>query len=152
MYHSVTFITNGLWHPTRPLNKTTRKNTWDDWHLIPTSRPVFNPPSVKTDYEDCSIYDGEFDYTESLTEKPTYYYREGSLEFMVENGHRQWFDLYSEIMDFLHGQYGRAILEDDPSYFYEGRFFVKEWRSEPHWSYITIDYKLKPQSLPVAIM
>ena len=22
------------------------KNTWDDWHLVPSSRPVINPPDV----------------------------------------------------------------------------------------------------------
>ena len=32
MYHSITFG---------------NKNTWNDWHLIPTSRPVFGLPSLK---------------------------------------------------------------------------------------------------------
>ena len=35
-----------------------------------------------------------------------------------------------ERMDYLHGQTMRAILEDDPEYFYEGRFTVNAWKSE----------------------
>jgi hypothetical protein len=138
MYHSVTFIIG---------NSEIKKNTWSSWHLIPTSRPVFNPPAVKTEYVDVPNSDGVIDFTESLTNSPTYKYREGSIEFIVENGHQRWSDLYSEIMNVLHGKYGKAILEDDPNYYYEGRFFVNGWKSDTHWSLITIGYKVKPQKI-----
>ena len=36
------------------------------------------------------------------------------------------------------------ILEDDPTYYYEGRFFVEGYRSEKNWSYVEISYKLLP--------
>ena len=129
MYHSVTFG---------------EKNTWDDWFLIPTSRPVFNPPKVKTMYVSIPGSNKIVDLTESLTGEATYEYRQGSMEFLVDNGHGEWYDLYSNIMDYLHGQQMKAILEDDPSYYYEGRFSVNQWKSEPHNSKIVIDYYVAP--------
>lgn len=136
MYHSIIFYKND--------DFTSGLNTYDDWFLIPTSRPVFNPPAVKTKYIDIPGADGVIDLTETLRKCPVYNNREGSLEFIVENGHKNWSDAYSTVMDYIHGQYVKAVLEDDPEYYYEGRFFVNEWKSDKNWSLITLDYNLKP--------
>lgn len=120
------------------------KNTWDDWHLIPKSRPVFNPPSVKTTYVEIPGGDGILDLTEALTGRVLYKNRVGSIEFYVENGFRDWTILYSEIMAHLHGQKMTAVLEDDPGFYYEGRFTVNAWRSDPQRSTIVIDYDVDP--------
>ncbi len=129
MYHSITFE---------------EKNTWDDWHLIPSSRPLFNPPAVKTNYIDIPGGDGILDLTTALAGRPLYKNRTGSIEFYVENGFKDWTVLYSEIMVYLHGQKMRAILEDDPGYYYEGRFNVNAWKSDKDRSIITIDYDVGP--------
>lgn len=129
MYHSITFGD---------------KNTWDDWHLVPTSRPLFKPPPPKVKTLDIPGGDSLVDLSTSLTGYPVYSNREGSVEFMAENGFRPWSDLYSDIMDYLHGRTMRAILEDDPEYFYEGRFAVNEWKSEKDCSKIVIDYSVRP--------
>lgn len=120
------------------------KNTWDDWHLIPKSRPLFNPPSVKTNYIEIPGGDGSLDLTTALAGRPVYKNRTGSWEFYVENGFKDWAVLYSEIMTYLHGKKLKAILEDDPDYYYEGRFAVNAWKSDPNWSIITIDYEVAP--------
>lgn len=120
------------------------KNTWDDWHLIPTSRPLFNPPTVKTTTISVPGGDGVLDLTESLAGRPTYNNRIGSWEFIVDNGHQEWYELYSEIMTYLHGKRLTAVLEDEPLYFYEGRFSVNTWKSDKNWSKITIDYDVGP--------
>lgn len=136
MYHSITFGD---------------KNTWDDWYLIPTSRPVFNPPSVKTNYIDIPGADGIIDLTEALCERPLFNNRKGTFEFIVENGHwSSWTDAYKTIMNYLHGRRMKAVLEDDPSYYYEGRFLVNEWKSAAHWSIISIDYNVAPYKKFVA--
>lgn len=129
MYHSITFGD---------------KNTWDDWRLVPASRPVFNPPAQKTKVIDIPGGDGVIDLSQALTGYPIYQNRTGSIEFIVMNDFRAWQVAYSEIMDYLHGQSMRAVLEDDPEYFYEGRFVVNSWKSEKDWSRITIDYDLNP--------
>lgn len=132
MYHSVTFGD---------------KNTWDDWHLIPSSRPLFNPPKLKTKYIEIPGSNVVIDLTDSITGFPTYQYREGSLEFYVANGYGEWYDRYSEIMNYLHGKKMQAWLEDDPIFMYEGRFTVNSWKSEKVASKITIDYYVAPYKL-----
>lgn len=135
MYHSIIFG---------------EKNTWADWYLIPTSRPVFNPPAPKTKYVDIPGADWHLDMSTVLTGDITYNPRTGSLEFMVDNGqlsdynHELWFELYSSIMEYLHGQNTKAILEDDLAFYYEGRFSVNAWKSDPHNSKVTIDYNVSP--------
>ena len=129
MYHSITFG---------------NMNTWDDWHLVPSTRPVFNPPSLKKKTLEIPGGNGVIDLSESLTGYPLYNNREGSLEFIVMNDYKSWEEAYSDIMDYLHGQYMQAFLEDDPEYYYEGRFKVNSWKSDSKWSLITIDYSLAP--------
>lgn len=129
MYHSITIGT---------------KNTWDDWHLIPKSRPLFNPPQVKTNYVDIPGGDGILDLTTSFSGRPLYKNRTGSWEFYVENDFRDWAVLFSEIMNYLQGQKFQAVLEDDPLYYYEGRFSVNVWKSDPGRSLITLDYDVSP--------
>lgn len=129
MYHSITLG---------------EKNTWDDWHLIPASRPLFAPPSVKTRTVDIPGGDGVLDLTSVLAGRPTYSNRTGSWTFYVANGYKDWTALYSEIMVYLHGQQLRAVLEDDPAYYYEGRFSVNQWKSDSNWSQIVIDYDVGP--------
>lgn len=129
MYHSVTFG---------------EMNSWDDWHLIPSTRPVFNPPNVKTQYVDIPGGNGSLDLTEALTGYPTYENRTGSIEFYVANGYEDWDILYSKIMNYLHGKELRAYLEDDRSFVYVGRFEVNQWKSDKWWSTISIDYNVYP--------
>ena len=129
-------------------------NTWDDWHLIPTSRPVFQQGSVKTVYIDIPGGDGQLDLTESLTGYPVFNNREGSLEFIVANGYRRsWAEGFSRFANWLHGKKLRVVLDDDPEYFYEGRFSLNEWKSnnDGTWSNITIDYNLKPYKYSVYV-
>ena len=134
MYHSVTFGD---------------KNTWDDWHLIPESRPVFLPPETKTNYVDIPGADGKLDLSEALTGEMLYKNRTGSINFYVDNGHEDWTVLYSKIMNYLHGQKMKVWLEDDPYFYYEGRFSVNTWKSEKARSQITIDYDVAPYKIDI---
>ena len=134
MYHSITFGD---------------KNTWTDWHLIPQSRPVFLPPDMKTNYVDIPGADGHLDLSEALTGSVLYKTRTGSISFYVDNGHEEWYHIYAEIMNYLHGQKMYAILEDDPSFYYEGRFTVNSWKSEPHNSEIVIEYDVSPYKIDI---
>lgn len=120
------------------------KNTWDDWHLIPTSRPKFNMPNVKTNYVDIPGGDGVLDLTTALTGRPTYGNRQGSFEFLVINDYGEWYERYSDIATYLHGKEFKAILDDDPDWYYEGRFALNEWKSDKDWSKITINYNVGP--------
>ena len=120
------------------------KNTWDDWHLVPTSRPLVAAPQVKTSFIDLPGADGSLDMTNVLAGRPTYQRRSGSWEFLVMNDYSDWTVLYSEIMVYLQGKEFDVILDDDPGYYYTGRLAVNQWRSDPNWSKIIINYNLDP--------
>lgn len=120
------------------------KNTWDDWKILPTERPVFAPPKQKTTLIDIPGGNGSLDLSEALTGYPVYNNRTGSFKFRVMNGYKPWNERYSEIMNYLHGKSMTAVLFDEPDYLYRGRFSVDDWKSEDTWSIITIGYSVDP--------
>lgn len=130
MYHSVTIGS---------------MNTYTDWHLVPDGRPVIAMPEVRKNYVEVPGMSGSLDLSESLTGYPLYEKREGELKFHVLNGYN-WIDIYSKIAAYLHGKKHKMVLEDDPNWYYEGRFHIVEWISnnDGTWSDITIGYNLDP--------
>ena len=127
-------------------------NTYDDLYLVPTSRPVIAPPSVNTKSIEIPGANGTLDLTESLTPYPTYQNRTGSIEFAVLNDKMHWAHLYSKILNYVHGRHGKVILEDDPNWFYEGRWAVSDWtsNSDGTWSTVSLEYDLKPYKLAIS--
>lgn len=141
MYHSITFQKTGIGN----------RNTWADWHLVPTSRPVIEPPEPKITQVDVPGSDGVLDLTNALCDYTHFNNRTGSIEFIVlndfyqpVNSYEEWYVTYSKIMNYLHGQKLKMILEDDQGWYYEGRFKVNTWKSGNHYSTITIDYEVGP--------
>lgn len=119
------------------------KNTYDDFGLIPTSRPIINPSSPRYSYIEVPGMSGVLDVSDSLTGKMSYENRTGSIEFLVQNK-KKWSDVYSELLAFMQGRFMRIVLEDDPLYYYEGRLHISSWKSNKNNSTITIDYDLSP--------
>ena len=146
MYHSIIFYPSVDYIFSSP---SYSKNTWEDWHLIPSSRPVVNPPTPKTTYIDVPGGDGIIDLSTALTGYPIYNNREGSWNFIVANGYENWCDLYGNILEYLQGKKMIAILEDDPNYYYEGRFYLSNWTSNADGtgSTVTIDYNVNPYKM-----
>lgn len=144
MYHSLLFGDEITFDETDGMQLTSEKNTWDDWHLIPSSRPVISPPSVRKSAVTIPGAHGSLDTTTLLTGYPLFENRSGSLEFYVDQGYWDWTTAYMTIMSYLHGRVRKMILEDDPSWYYEGRFSVNQWKSNKDFSTITINYDLYP--------
>ena len=123
------------------------KHSYRDWGLLLKSRPVISPPSPKTVYVDIPGSDGVIDLTESLTGDVKFDNRTIKCEFVVLDARNRWSDIYSEIMDYLHGQRMRVRLDEDPTYYYEGRLQVNEWKSDKVTSTITIEGDVEPYKL-----
>lgn len=140
MYHSITFgygeYSNGHFE--------TEANTWNDWHLIPSSRPSVSPPGVNTNYINIVGQNGSIDMTDNITGTPIYSDRSGSWEFIVDNGHSLWVTIKETITEFMHGQKLKCFSEDDPIHIYTGRFSVNEWQSESSHSTIVINFSIDP--------
>lgn len=119
------------------------KNTYDEWGLVPTSRPVVAMPEVKETYVELLGSHGVLDYTTLLLGEPPMGQRKGSWEFMCKPG-TAWVDVQDGLANFLHGERKTVVLEDDPDHIYVGRLKLNAWKSEPEKSIITIDYNLDP--------
>lgn len=120
------------------------KHSYKDWGLLLKSRPVITPPKAKTVYIDIPGSDGVIDLTESLTGDVQFNNRTIKCEFVVIDARIRWANIYSEIMDYLHGQKLRVRFDEDPTYYYEGRLQVNEWKSDKVTSTITIEGNVEP--------
>lgn len=139
MYHSVTFTLPGKWS----------KNSYNDFHLVPDGRPVIALPEPVTNFIEVPGASGQLDMSDSLTGYPLYGSREGNLSFIVLNDYSRndsWIKRYQKINKFIHGRRLELMLEDDPNYFYEGRFKVEGWESPSDGgnSTVNIGYTLDP--------
>ena len=133
-YHSVVFVSGN-----------TEINTWDDWHLIPSSPPSISPPAVRTKYEEDPGKNSQIDLTEILDGSVHYEDHEGSWSFFIANGYNNRAALFHKISDFLYGKKMDVILLDDPNYIYTGRFSVGGFKSGKNNSTIDIKYELVPR-------
>lgn len=140
--HSVTFI-----------NKDGAQiNSWTDWLLIPSSRPIISTPPVQEFSLEIPGRSGKIDFQDYILKEPVFDNRIGSLEFVIDHENDKyisWHHTYNEILNFLHGRWLKIILNDEPDYYYEGRFSLNDFKSNSDWSTITIDYNLKPFKLSV---
>lgn len=146
MYHSLYFTNEdnedwGGYDPSNPWSKVF--NTYGTWGLIANERPVISMPPVKTQFTEQDYVSGSIDNTTTLTKVPTYGDRTGSITFYVtEPGN--WPDTLLDLSAFFHGKRLKMWLEDDPEYYYIGRWAVNQWGSSEKFSTIQLDYTLYP--------
>lgn len=130
------------------------KNTWDDWHLIPSSRPIFAVPSQKVVTVDVPGANGVIDLSTALTGKPLFNNREGSFEFivMLDPSYGTWIERYTELLNYLHGKTMHIILEDDPEWYYNGRVTIDAWDSpsDGSGSTVSISYSVEPYKYKIS--
>ena len=142
--HSITFKDEST-------NPVTTKNTWTTWYLVPSTRPVVSQPNPNYSYVDIPGKDGSLDFTNYLIGRPTYSDRSGSFSFIIDNDHGDWATRKSQIATFLNGQKElKMILDDDPNYYYIGRFYMKDWSPGDHNSTLTIEYRVRPYKYAVS--
>lgn len=123
------------------------KHSYNDWGLTLKSRPIISPPSPKTIYINVPASDGVIDLTESMTGEVKYENRNITCEFNVIDARERWSNIYSEILDYLHGREMHVILDEDPTYQYIGRFVVNEWKSNKVTSTIVIEGSVEPYKM-----
>ena len=135
MYYSVTFTNSD----------GERRNTYADWHLIPSSPPMIEPPDAYTNYVDIPGRSlGPIDLSEVLSDGPTFNNSEGSWEFISEIDYDNRPELYAELRNFLHGRSMKIRLEEDPSHYYMGRIFVEKPRTGKGHNMYSLKYTISP--------
>ena len=121
-------------------------DTWDDWKLIPSSRPVIAPPIERTKFVTVPGRDGSLDYSQTVPKRATFDDRTGKIEFYLENDYEgwDWETAYTTICETLKGQRVRFALEDNRSHYYSGLLWVNQFKSDKGHSKITLEYRVHP--------
>ena len=130
-------VTLGGKHPSR------------DWGLLPKTRPTIAPPAIRTNYVDVPGLDGQLDLSEALTGRVGFQTRDFSADFLVIDARNRWDSLYSELLDTLHGQRVKIILDEDPDYYYIGRVTVGKLGSDRKTASISIKAVCNPYKLEI---
>ena len=134
MYHSIRFGLNSSW-----------RDTWVDWHLIPSNRPDISFPGVKTNFVEIPGNEIPIDLSDYLAGGPVYNGRTGSLEFIcyVDSiGEAE--TIKEDVKNFIQGKRLQMILEDDPNYYYVGRFVLGTFESTAGYPTVKLTYNLDP--------
>lgn len=124
-------------------------DTWDDFHLIPTARPILSLPTPNTKFVSIPGRKDPIDLTEYLTGHSTFGNRTGSWSFFtdvdyVEQRLGGWVAFDKRLRSLFHGHVGKIVLLDDPSYFYTGELTMGQWQTGEDRSTVTISYDLYP--------
>lgn len=128
------------------------QNTWEDLHLIPSSRPEVTIPSRAFKMVEIPGRDGGLDLSDYLIGRPTYSMRNGSWEYIVVEDYegrtvdeRSWVERRLIMNGFFDGSEMKVRFVDYmPNYYYKGRVYVEGWRTGPSFSTVTIGYQLNP--------
>lgn len=140
MYHSMDILIQ----QSRFASSTSLLNTYDFFHIVPTSKPIISPPEVITEYVEILDGDGAIDLTGKISGSPPLKNREGSWEFIVLPPY-DFYETYNKAMKYLHGSEVKVrLVDDDPKYYYIGRLMVGDPKAENSFNYFSLNYIFQP--------
>lgn len=106
-------------------------DTWESWRMIPTSDPYIPASQVLTNYTDFEYWDGALDESEVLEDKTYRQMINGECEFLVDFSYTDKFnsiyDLYTDILEAIHGQEKILLFATDLLIMYKGRVYIDEF-------------------------
>ena len=134
--YSVEFIIDGV-----------SKHTWSDWQMVPDTPPMISFPEPNLNYVEIpGRSGGPLDLTGQPFGKMTYKRITGSWSFLRDpDDSTTRLTLYNELCVFLHGKKGAVILDEQPNYYYTGRFAVGVPSTGTGPIKFTISYDLVPK-------
>jgi phage-related protein len=120
------------------------KHTYRDFGLYPSEVNMPDPPDVQKNFIQVPGMNGSLDVTEALDGRVHYEDREYSQKYLDLNGRPNMHARYSALQNYIHGKHMRMILDDDPEYYYEGRFEIGDPGPNNHKNTLQIKATLKP--------
>lgn len=120
------------------------KHTYWDWSLILREHPNVSPPVPKHKMVEVPASDDPIDITNAISGKVHFQCREIVCKFTMMAARDRWSNLYTEILEHLHGQRLEITLDHDPDYFYTGRLEISEWNPGQTVAELTIKATVNP--------
>ncbi len=136
--HSITFtkIVTGT-------NTRIVKNSWVDFHLIPSTRPYLAIPKINNIFVKLPRSNKVLDLTNSLTKSRIYEGSYGSWEFYLDTDQwNSWAEAIDELEDFFDGSEFEICFNAEPNRTYSGIIFISNYSPEDQYSKIKLDYDI----------
>lgn len=119
------------------------KNSWSDFSLFATNRPIILPASPVLINVEVPGMSGSLDYTEALRDLVVTTYGSGTWDFQLWNDQVSWTILYSAILNYFDGDEFEVYLKDDQSNHYVGHIAIKDFKSpSPGMPTVQLSYDL----------
>ena len=120
------------------------KHSYRDWALVLRNRPKVSPPTPKQKLITVPGSDRIIDLTQLLTGNVHYEPRTITMEFTMAADRERWADLYSDILDALHGKSIKIVMDNDPNWYYTGRVIVGDLEAEKSTANLTMTAMVEP--------
>lgn len=120
-------------------------HSYEDFALILSSKTI-QSPSVKTEYVDIAGASGRLDLTEYFG-SVNYANRKLSFSFQTKLRRQEFFEMFEEISNALHGRRMSIYLDEDPYFYFDGRINVHEYKSSEKVGSIVIEADCEPFKL-----
>lgn len=120
-------------------------HSYEDLGLILTSKTI-GMPTPKTATIQVPGADGELDYTEYFGDVK-YSNRALEFEFSTIEAPADFLKIYSRLHNTLNGRKVKITLDDDPGFYYTGRVFINEWKSNGRIGKVVIEANAEPYKL-----
>ena len=123
------------------------KSAYDDWNIVLTKAEI-PLPTAKTSTVNIKGSDGVLDLSEVLTGDIVYNNRTIKLTFEMMDD-TDYYNLISEISNYLHGKKITVTLTNDEDYYYVGRASISNWECVKRQGKIVIDVDCDPYKYAV---
>lgn len=123
-------------------------HSFDDFNLILQSETI-PPATPKTAYEDIDGMDGAKDLTAAIGEVK-FKNRTGKLTFFVD-ATDDFEAKKRQVSNYLNGQVFKITIEKDADYYWYGRCYVSEYKSNGMNRQIVVDVNVQPYKLKQAV-
>ena len=123
------------------------KSAYDEWNIVLTKAEI-PLPEPKTSFVEIKGADGVLDLSEVLTGDILYNNRAITLTFEMMDD-TDYYDLISNISNYLHGRIVTITLTNDEDYYYDGRASINQWQCIKRQGIIVITVDAEPYKYSV---
>lgn len=118
------------------------KSAYNEWNIVLTKAEI-PLPTPKTSTVDVKGADGLLDLSEVLTGDVQYNNRQLKLTFEMMDD-TDYYNLISNIGNYLHGKVITVTLTNDECYYYTGRATINQWECSKRKGIIVITVDCEP--------
>ena len=123
------------------------KSAYDEWNIVLTKADI-PLPEPKVSLVEIKGADGVLDLSEVLTGDILYNNRTITLTFEMMDD-TDYYDLISNISNYLHGRIVTISLTNDEDYYYVGRASISQWQCIKRQGIIVITVDAEPYKYAV---